>query len=87
MKILGNDFGDRSSPAYSTAWVEQVLTELEAHLPRMHRECNALEFWQWLRGETDSVQRCLATEEQKHQVKLRVDELVREQIRALKNSR
>jgi hypothetical protein len=85
MKILGEDFGDRNSPAYSSAWVEQVLAELEAHLPRMHRQCSAPEFWQWVRGETESVQRFLPTEEQKHRIKQRIDDLVREQIRGLKN--
>lgn len=82
MKILGRDFSDRSSPAYSTAWVEQVLKELETHLPRMRRECNGREFRQWLSGEADSVQRCLPTEKRRHEVKLRIERLVREQVRA-----
>lgn len=81
MKILDHDFSDRSSSAYSNAWVEQVLAELEAHLPRMRRECNAREFWQWLSGEADSAQRCLPTEARKHEVKLRIEGLVREQFR------
>lgn len=82
MEILGRDFSDRSSPAYSTAWVEQVLEELEAHLPRMHRECSAREFWQWLSGEADSAQRCLPTDERKHEVKRRIEDLVREELHA-----
>jgi hypothetical protein len=82
MEILGRDFSDRSSPAYSTAWVEQVLEELEAHLPRMRRECSAREFWQWVSGEADSAQRCLPTDERKHEVKLRVADLVRKQLQA-----
>ena len=81
MEILGRDFSERSSSAYSTAWVEQVLEELEAHLPRMRRECSAREFWQWLSGEADSAQRCLPTEQRKHEVKLRIADLVREQFR------
>jgi hypothetical protein len=81
MEILGRDFSDRSSPAYSTAWVEQVLEELEAHLPRMRKECSAREFWQWLSGEADSAQRCLPTE-RKHEVKLRIADLVRKQLQA-----
>ena len=87
MKILGRDFSDRSSPAYSTAWVEQVLTELETHLPRMRRECNGREFWQWLSGEADSVQRCLPTEKRRHEVKLRIEGLVKEQFRARNRNR
>ncbi|MET0580369.1 MAG: hypothetical protein ABWZ08_00165 [Pseudoxanthomonas sp.] len=83
MKILESDFSERNSSAYSTAWGEKLLLELEAHLPRMHRECDAIEFWQWLRGETDSVQRCLPTEEQKDDIKRRIDALVRGQIGAL----
>ena len=80
MKILDRDFSDRSSSAYSNAWVEQVLTELEEHLPRMRRECSSPEFWQWLSGEADSAQRCLPTEERKHEVKLRIEGLVRKQF-------
>lgn len=81
MEILGRDFSERSSPAYSTAWAEQVMEELEAHLPRMRRECSALEFWQWLNGEADSAQRCLPTDERKREVKLRIADLVKEQLR------
>ena len=54
---------------------------MEAHLPRMRRECSAREFWQWLSGEADSAQRCLPTEQRKHEVKLRIADLVREQFR------
>ena len=82
MKILDHDFSDRSSSAYSNAWVEQVLAELEEHLPRMRRECSAREFWQWLSGEADSAQRCLPTEARRNEVKLRIEGLVREQFRA-----
>ena len=82
MEILGRDFSERSSSAYSTAWAEQVLEELEAHLPRMRRECSAREFWQWLSGEADSAQRCMPTDERKREVKLRIADLVREQFHA-----
>ena len=81
MKILDHDFSDRSSSAYSNAWVEQILVELEAHMPRMRRECNAREFWQWLSGEADSAQRCLPTEERRQELKLRIEGLVRKQLR------
>ena len=82
MEILGRDFSDRSSSAYSNAWVEQVLEELEAHLPRMRRECSAREFWQWVSVESDSAQRCLPTDERKHEVKRRIADLVRKQLQA-----
>lgn len=84
MRILDSDFSDRSSSAYSAAWVEKVLAELEAHMPRMHRECSAREFWQWLRGETESIQRCIPTEDRKREARLKIDALVRKQISALK---
>ncbi|MDR6840999.1 hypothetical protein J2W94_001263 [Pseudoxanthomonas sacheonensis] len=87
MKILGRDFSDRNSPAYSTAWVEQVLTELETHLPRMRRECSGREFRQWLSGEADSVQRGLPTEKRRHEVRLRIEGLVKEQVRARNRNR
>ena len=82
MEILGRDFSERSSSDYSAAWVEQQLTELEKHLPRMRKECSGREFWQWFSGEADSVQRCLPTEAHRHEVKLRIESLVKEQFRA-----
>lgn len=63
------------------------MTELEAHLPRMRRECSKHEFWQWLSGEADSVQRCLPTEKRRHEVKLRIERLMGEQVRARKRHR
>ena len=80
MEILGRDFSDRNSSAYSADWVEQMLAELEAHLPRMRRECSGREFRQWLSGEADSAQRCLPSDERRHEVRLRIEGLVREQF-------
>lgn len=85
MKILGSDFSDRSTSAYSAAWVEKWLIELEAHMPRMHRECSAIEFWQWVKGETDSVQRCLCAEDDKQALRLKIDAIVKSQIRGLRH--
>jgi hypothetical protein len=80
MEILGRDFSDRNSSAHSAAWVEQLLAELEAHLPRMRRECSGREFRQWINGEADSAQRCLPTAARRHEVRLRIEGLVREQV-------
>lgn len=82
MEILGRDFSDRNSSAYSAVWVEQLLAELELHLPRMRRECSEREFRQWLSGEADSAQRCLPTAARRNEVRLRIEGLVREQSRA-----
>ena len=41
MKLLGNDYSDRVTPDYTRAWAEQMLCELEAHLPRMRRTSQA----------------------------------------------
>ncbi len=76
MKLLGNDYSDRVTPDYTRAWAEQMLCELEAHLPRMRRTSQARDFWKWFRGEVASLDRHLPPEE-RAAARCRIDCLLR----------
>lgn len=79
MKAFGTDFSNRSAIASSEAWADRMLVEIETHLPRMRRQCEAREFWRWFQGEAESMQRDLQTEEARHSVKSRLDALFKRQ--------
>lgn len=79
MTRFGTDFSNCDSTGSSEAWVDRMLVEMETHLPRMRRQCEAREFWRWFQGEAESMQRELQTEEARRGARSQLDALLKRQ--------
>lgn len=56
MQLIENSFFLRGSGNTDRAWVDGMLTEIRAHMPRMLQDhLRRAEFWEWFCGETDSA--------------------------------
>lgn len=49
--------------------LEEMINELEGHVPRMFRECSdEAGFWMWFSGEADSMRRVARNTDERHYV-------------------
>lgn len=58
MRVFDENFFNRAPGQDNRLWLDGMLREIGAHLPRMLREHDRRhEFWDWFCGETDSALR------------------------------